>query len=238
MKNPMFLLLCLPSVGALVLAFFKALRRQWFPAGLLFVIGVGVILMSVWLLRELNRLEIPIEQAQSGVAMAAPAGPIVMQLSGETVGSTLFWAVGLLIGAIGLVQFPDILWKWWLSYPAAVVLMLLMALAFSIAVNQKIERIVADSNGIEVRTEVRGLSTPRKKVAWRDVEAVKRVDVYVRKMKGPDNFMRCEFVLLNREGVELLNLEDPLGPPQAYQRFLESIPVWTGLAVQKQRVTR
>lgn len=238
MKNPMFLLLCLPSVAALALAFFKVQRRQWFPAGLLFVIGVGVILMSVWVLRWLNRLEIPIEAAQSGAALAAPPGPIVMQLSGEAIGSTLLWAAGFLIGAIGLVQFPDILWKWWLSYPAAVVLMLLMALLFFIAVNQKIERIVADSNGIEVRTEVRGLSHSDKKVAWRDVGAVKRIDVYVRKTKGPDNFMRREFVLLSREGVELLNLEDPLGPPQAYERFLDSIPVWTDLAVQKDRVTR
>ena len=73
MKNPMFLLSCLPSVAALVLAFFKVLRRQWFPAGLLFVIGVGVILMSVWMQRGLNRLEIPIEEAQSGAAMADPA---------------------------------------------------------------------------------------------------------------------------------------------------------------------
>jgi len=237
-KNPMFLLLCLPSVAALVLAFFKMLRREWFPAGLLFVIGVGVILMSVWLLRWLNRLEIPIEAAQSGAAVAAPAGPIVMQLSGETVGSTLVWAAGFPIGAIGLVQFSDILWKWWLSYSAAVVLMLLMAVVFLIAMNQKFERIVADSNGIEVRTEMRGLSLPDKKVAWRDVGAVKRVDVYVRKTKGPDNLVRCEFVLLSREGVELLNLEDPLGPPQAYERFLDSIPVWTNLAVQKDRVTR
>lgn len=36
MKNLMFLLLCWPGVAALVLVFFKALRRQWFPAGLLF----------------------------------------------------------------------------------------------------------------------------------------------------------------------------------------------------------
>ena len=238
MKNPMFLLLVLPSVAALVLAYFKILHRQWFPAGLLFVIGVTVILMSVWLLRWLNRLEIPVEAAQSGAAMAVPGGPVVMQLSGETIGSTLLWAAGFLIGAIGLVQFPDMLWKWWLSYLAAILLMLLMAVMILIAMNQKFERIVADSNGIEVRTEIRGLSVPGKKVAWRDVGAVKRVDVYVRRTKGGDNFVRREFVLLSREGIELLNLEDPLGPPQAYQRFLDSIPVWTDLAVQKDRVTR
>jgi hypothetical protein len=31
MKNLMFLLLCLPGVAALTLAFFKVLRRQWLP---------------------------------------------------------------------------------------------------------------------------------------------------------------------------------------------------------------
>jgi hypothetical protein len=233
------LLLCLPSVIALILAFFKVARRQWFTAGLLLVIGVGVILISIWVMRELNRLEIPIKAAESGAEVAASGGPILMQLSGETIGSTLWWATGFLIGAIALVHNPSILWRWWLSYPAAVGLLLLTAVAFVIAINQKLERIVADSNGIEVRTELRGHSSIDKKVAWRDVGAVKRVEVYVRKVSrgGPDNFVRREFILLSREGVELLNLEDPLGPPEAYKRFLDSIPIWTGLTVQQERVT-
>jgi hypothetical protein len=43
---------------------------------------------------------------------------------------------------------------------------------------------------------------------------------------------RHEFVLLDRKGEELLNIGDPLEPPGRYQRFLESIPRWTGLPVQ------
>lgn len=82
MKNPMFLLLWLCSAVALVLAYFKILcTKQWFPAGLLLVIGVSVILISVWLLRSLNRLEIPIEAHQSAATMAFPGEPIKMQLS-------------------------------------------------------------------------------------------------------------------------------------------------------------
>ena len=49
--------------------------------------------------------------------------------------------------------------------------------------------------------------------------------------------MRHEFVQLNREETDLLNLEDPLDPPQAYKRFLDSIPVWTNLTIQKVTVT-
>ena len=115
-----------------------------------------------------------------------------------------------------------------------------MVVVLSIAMNEKLERIVADSNGIEVSTEARGHSVPREKVAWRDVGAVKRIEVYVRKVSrgGSDNFLRREFVLLSRDGVELLNLSDPLGPPEAYQRFLDSIPVWTNLAVQEDTVRR
>lgn len=43
---------------------------------------------------------------------------------------------------------------------------------------------------------------------------------------------RHEFVLLDRQGEELLNVADPLEPLERYQRFRESIPRWTGLQVQ------
>ena len=97
---------------------------------------------------------------------------------------------------------------------------------------------LADAHGVEVRTDTREGSIPDTKVAWEEVGAVKRVDTYIRRSHGTDLFDRSELVLFSRKGTELLRLQDPLDPPEAYQRFLDSIPLWTSLTVQKERASR
>jgi membrane protein YdbS with pleckstrin-like domain len=243
MKNLMFILLWLCSVAALVLAVFKFLHKQWLPAVLLVVIGASVILMTVWSLRSLSRWATPLEAAEYTTGEAGSGGRIVMQVASTTLNETLSWALGFLIAAIGLVQFPDLLWKNWLSYPAAFVALLLVGVMILITTSQKLERVVADAHGMEVRTEIRGASVVETKVNWGQVGAVKRVAVYMKRVstsrtRGPETPIRSEFVLLDREGGELLNIEDALDPPDKYKLFLESIPRWTGLPVQNEKVTK
>jgi hypothetical protein len=156
----------------------------------------------------------------------------------------LRWAVGCLFGAIFLAQYPNTLWKWWLSYPAASLLTIVVIVILLVVMGQKLQRIVADSNGIGVRTEARNvISTSEAKVAWRDVGAVKMIDFYLNSAtqynrNKPDTFERTQLVLFDHEGKELLKLDDPLAPPQAYQRFLASIPIWTKLTIQKEKIVK
>lgn len=214
--------------GAVALSVYKLVHKQWFPELLLAVTGVSAILMAAWYPRALSQLEMPLEAGDSG-------DRIVMRMSSEALATWLAWAAGGLVGAMAFVQLPDILWTRWLSYPAAFAALGLCGLMLVLAFNMELQRVVADAHGIEVRQQVRGAPASDEKVAWAQVGAVKRVDVYSRKMShssGGGNLIRSEFVLLDRGGAELLNLEQPLDPPEKYQRFLESIPRWTGLQVQ------
>ena len=240
MKNLMFLLLWIGSGVALMLAYFKFLDRQWTPAVLLAVISVSVILMNVWILNFLKRYEIP---TKNGLSLTH-TGQIKMHLSGKAIDETLVWAVSFMISAVALVQYPDLLWKWWLSYPVAVLLTALIPVIFIFVIVQKFERVIADSIGIEVRTETKVASKSENIVAWRNVGAVKMIDVYHKAHPAnnsqidSERFFQRELVLYGQTGEQLLVLVDPLAPPAAYKLFLDSIPFWTKLTIQKERVVK
>lgn len=237
MKNVMLILLCLGSAVALVLAVFKFLHRQWFPGMFLAVIGVSVVLMTLWSVRIAARIETPMPSPDS----AAASGRIVMQVAVTELNQTLFWALGFLIAAVALVQSPDVLWTKWLAYPAAFLALLLVGVMILITMSQRLERVVADARCIEVSTEARGASVRETLVAWTQVGAVKRREVHINRTISRDigrrTFLRCELVLLDRAGGELLKLSEPLDPPASYKLFLESVPRWTGLPVVNEQVT-
>lgn len=228
-----WLWLWLCCAAALALSVVKFLHKQWLPGFLLAVIGAAAIAMAGLYLSSLSRLELPLEAAGLG-------GRIVMRVSSDARATWLFWAASGLIAAGALVEFPDVLWTRWLSYPASLGALALCGLMLLIAWMQEFQRVVADAQGIELRSEMTRGTESDTKVAWAQVGAVKRVAVYMRKAAhmGGDQFVRREFVLLDRDGAELLNLEDPLDPPERYQRFLESIPRWTGLPVQDVKVRK
>jgi hypothetical protein len=244
MKDPVFILIWICSVVAVVLAYFKCMHQQWVPAVFLFVIGVSVILMSIWLLRFLNQQEITIATGQSVPELVSQSGTIIMKISRQERNDTLLWVVGCLYGAVWLVYAPDILWRWWVSYPAALLLMLLVPFMLFAFMGQDLERIIADSQGIEVRSESRSVTTVTQKVVWRDVDAIKMIEYWAKEPNKAvtsqlhSKFIKRELVLLGRDGRELLQLADPLDPPRAYQRFLDSIPLWTKLAIQKETVEK
>jgi predicted amidohydrolase len=186
----------------------------------------------------------------------------MMQWTKEDAGKTLIWAVGCLMAAICLTFFPDALWRWWLSYPGALVLLALTAMMMMTAWDKKLDRIIADANGIEIQNKMLDMSflkkdrsdlSPQesgefeemrheKKVAWREVGAVKMVDSYVKRPHGRGvsnlEFDQRELVLYGHNGKVFMRLKDPLDPPEAYQRFLDSIPRWTKLTIQKVRENR
>ena len=226
--------------AALALSVWQFLHRQWAPAVLLLVIGIAASLATGLCLWSLSGQGIPPEAVGSDAR-------IVLQTSGEALAKTLAWASGFLILAVGLAQFPDLLWRKWLSYPAAFLALLLVGVMLVIAWSQKLERVLADAQGIEVCSELRGVVMPGTKVAWSQVGAVKRIEVWGETYQGAvsmqgretqRHFLGSEFVLTDRNGAELLSLEEPLDPPARYRQLLESIPSWTGLAVQDVKVTK
>jgi hypothetical protein len=242
MKNFASILVLGCSVAAMVLGYVKITKHQWLPAVLLFVIGAAVIVMSIWLYKFLQGQEIPIAVNPSGVVMVSQSGAIVMKTSGRDISDTLFWVVGCLYGSVMLVYFPDILWRWWLSYPAAIVLILVVPVLLFVVMGQNLERVVADAHGIEVRTVSRSITTVNEKIVWSDITAVKMIEYWGKDANAStydhihNKLVKKELVLLGRDGKELMKLPDLLDPPQAYQRFLETIPVWTKLAIQEVRV--
>ena len=218
--------------AAVTLSAVRLLNKQWIPGLLLAVIGVAAIVMVGLYLSSVRRL---------GMPLAGDSGDrIVMRVSSDARATWIFWAASALIAAGALVEFPDVLWTRWLSYPASLVPLALCGLLLWIAWIQEFQQVIADAQGIELRSEMARGATSDSKVAWAQVGAVKRVEVYLKKAahRGPDQFERREFVLLDRNGAELLNLEDPLDPPERYQRFLAAVPHWTGLPVQEVRVTK
>jgi hypothetical protein len=261
-NNPMLIVLLLCAAGALVRAAFKLYSRKWFPGAFIAVIGVSAIVMVVALAHALSRLDIPPGDADGA------GGRIVMQVARARVDDTLFWALGFFLSAVGLVECPDALRSRWLTYPAAFALLLLMGLMLVISMGQKLERVVADSSGIQVftgacdlppptlpETEARGLppsvlpeadtselAEPETRVSWAQVDAVRLVERHVRTTvshrSGANTLYRRELVLLDHDGNELLNIEEPLDPPDRYKLFLETLPRWTGRPVERVSVTK
>jgi hypothetical protein len=263
MKDPGYILLWLCSAAALVLACLKMINKQWLSAGLLLIIGVSVIFMSVRVLQSLNRLEAPIEPDRPAAATANKDGPITMQWTIQEAGKTLIWAFGYMVIAIVLVLFPGTHWTRVLSYAGVLGLLAVIAFMMMLARDKKIDRIVADANGIEIHNKVLdavslGEDTPdlspqekedleeirhETKVAWKEVGAVKMVAVYRRHVESRGagshtRFVGRELVLYDHNGKVLMRLDDPLEPPRAYRRFLDSIPRWTKLTIQEASETK
>ena len=244
MKNPMIVVLFLCAVAALVRAGFRFYYREWFPAAYTAVIASTAIVMLIVLLRLLNQLDVPLGDTDFA------GGRIVMQATSAQVGDTLMWALGFFLSSVGLVEVPDALWTKWISYPAAFVLLLLMGLMLLISMGQKLQRVEADSSGIQVFTETRGfrpqdlpesgtseLDDPESNVKWAQVGAVRLVRKYTKssnsRRSGTSTLVSSNFVLLDHNGKELLSISEPLAPPDRYKLFLESIPRWTGHQVEE-----
>jgi hypothetical protein len=223
-KNPLLIGLLLCSLGTLALAAFKLLNKQWFSGVYLVVIGLLAIVMVAAFVRSLNRPDVALEAADSA------GGRIVMR--GADPDGMLIYAICFFVFSVALVQYPDLLWTRWLSYPAALVALAVVGVMLWATLGGRLERVVADSSGVRV-LNVR-VPEPITEVAWADVGAVNRKTRIIGGVthRPGTGTTRHEFVLLDRKGEELLKIDDPLEPPDRYRRFLESIPRWTGLQVQ------
>ena len=251
MGNLGWILVFIADGVAFVLAVYKFTHRQWFSGALLALIGLSALSMSVWSLRSGARLDTPLDPLDS-------TGRIVMRATSGQVGSTLLWAVGFLGVAIGIAENGAILWTRWLSYPAALVALVLAGVATWAAKGDKLQRFVADSHGFDTHAETPDDASepkeafptgsvgdsedrlPLSKIAWSQVGAVKRVVTRPRTTNSRRNSteapVRRELIFLDRDGQELLKIDDGLDPPERYKLFLQSIPRWTGQEIKEVRM--
>lgn len=245
MKHPVILLVWIFIGAMFFLAVLKLVEGKLQLAGIFAVMGIvvalllnGSLYLSDWMLRKSE----PATEALPVVApppreVTPPESPIEMRHSWETImRRNLLYAAGFLFVGIWLLGYPQTLWTRWLAYPAALILLTLAGIVLYAASCQKKERIVADREGIEIRT---GGEAP-KKVHWNRVGTVKILEVRTRtKPDSPVTRVSGSYLLLqDREGIELLKVEEPLVPSEAYRLLLDCLPAWTGFPVQREKQTR
>ncbi|MFN8179048.1 MAG: hypothetical protein U0167_14045 [bacterium] len=255
MKDSAFLLLWLACAAALALAVWKMTQKEWVPATFLLLLGLGVIVTNVWVLRSLQQID---PAVAAGRGSAGPDGPIVMRWGAQESGQTLVWGFGYLVIAIVMALNAGTDWKRFLFYAGSIVLLGVTIFMLVLARDRRADRIVADAGGVEIQNRLEnGASTATRppapageeteedwelrhatKIAWHEVGAVKMVRVYRRKYqpRGAGShweFVRQELVFDGRDGKAMMHLQDPLEPPEAYRSFLEAIPRWTGLTIEE-----
>jgi hypothetical protein len=255
MKDSASVLLWLACAAALALAGWKLTQKQWVPAAFLLLLGLGVILTNIWVLRSLHHVDLTGAAAKGDAGLG---GLIVMRWSSQESAQTLLWAFGSLVIAIAVALNAGSDWKRFLFYAGTIVLLGVTIFLLVLTRDKKVDRIVADAGGVEIRHSLQeGASMDSKppaqageeseedwefrhqtKIAWNEVGAVKMVRVYRPKHqpRGAGShweFVRRELVFYSKDRTAMMHLQDPLEPPRAYKSFLEAIPRWTGLTIEE-----
>ena len=201
-------------------------------------IGLGV---GVWyfLGRQQKSAEsIEPQPVAAAAAVAAPqvakppSAPIKMHHTTGSILAPAGYALCFLFAAGFLILNPDTLWTRWISWPAAVVCVAVAIGAVLLAIDRRYAVYVADAQGIEVRKP-----TYSERVLWKDVAAIRLVTTKRKQSAGSRSsgisyVASVRLLFEDREGEELLELSD-LAPQEAYQRFLDAVPVWAGHPIKK-----
>ena len=243
-KNPVLMAVWIYIGVMFLLAALKLAEGNLSLTAVFAVMGIVVALVlrgTLYLMNWMDRNSEKENQAPAVVPqppplVTPPDSPIEMRLPKITIGKYLLYAVSFLIGCIWLLRYPETLWTRWLAYPAALVLLALTGVMLYVTFYQNKERIVADRDGIEVRVA----GEAPEKVNWSQVGTVKilKVEAKIKSTSALTRLVGTYFQLLDREGGELLKIDDPLAPSEAYQLFLDCIPTWTGLPVQRETEIR
>lgn len=169
---------------------------------------------------------------------APPDTPIQMRIAGATRRDDWYWSAGLLFGALCLFGDPTYLWTRWLTYPAAV-LMLLGSIAAGFSGWAGLRR--------HMEASARGFETIErfgwKMITWDQVGAVRIIETHITHLDSGGNrtmsqSVDYQLIFIDRQGAVLDRIPVPLEPTEAYELFLGAVPHWTGKPVIKERVDR
>jgi hypothetical protein len=168
----------------------------------------------------------PKVQTVAPTGSALPATPIQLKLASAPVRNSAYWAIGFAFGSLSLFGDPSLLWGRWLAWPVAGVMLLLAFLGGVFTWSDWRSRLVASATGVELHS---GFSVD-KRVRWEQVGAVRLIEHW-----ADTELSRCSLLLLDKQGETLLDIDEPLRPPETYRTFLDAIPVWSGVPVVREK---
>jgi hypothetical protein len=142
-------------------------------------------------------------------------------------------AVVALAAGVGLFRAPDILWTKWLAWPAAAVAILIGVMIVLAAYDHKHTVVRADANGISETSR-----WSKKELAWTQVGKLVRVRRTRREYSQVNRRYSTRtsgftWVLSDRDGRELMKIDEDMVPAEGLQRLLRYVPTRTGLPVEE-----
>ena len=173
------------------------------------------------------------EEAEEREVSFSLGEPIELRHPKSTVVLMAVGAVVVFLIAIALFWWPDILGTRWFSWPLGGVAVVLSILIAAAAYEQKNLVLRADLNGL--REEARWT---KKEAAWTQVAKIVRLRRTMREYsqvtkRHSTRTVGYTWVLSDRNGAELLKIDEDMVPQDALRRLLRYIPGRTGLAVEE-----
>lgn len=167
-------------------------------------------------------------------APVASTQPIELKLATDAWWGGASWAIGLMFGVAVLAFEPGLLWSRWLAWPVAFGMLVFSALSGLSAWADWNARLIASPAGIELR----GSAALQTRFGWDRLAAVRQVEHWARPhpSKPAGTYVaRRTLLFIDRQGVSLLEVDEPLRPPELYRAFLDAVPAWSGVAVTQER---
>lgn len=242
-KSPVAILVYAYVAVMFLLAVVKLLHGKTESAISFALMGVVVALLIgsvLYVYESMNRREqaaieaagkAPAAAVQPAKPVTPPDRPIEMRPASGSFAEEFIISLGFLMACIGLLIFPDVLWTRWLSYPVALVLLIVSGASFSSTWAVRNKTIAADRSGLEIRVKGKIVE----KIAWTDIGMVMTLKIEHRKSNSAIATSTSRYLVMeNRGGEEIFRIDEPLTPPEAYVLFLECIPSWTGLKVRRE----
>ena len=172
-------------------------------------------------------------QAQLPPAVA-PTLTIELKLAADAWWGGASWAIGLMFGVAVLAFEPGLLWSRWIAWPVALGMLVFAVLSGLSAWADWNTRLIASASGIELR----GPEALQTRFGWDRVAGVRLVEPVARPHPGKpagSYVARRTLLFTDRLGTSLLEIDEPLRPPELYRAFLDAVPAWSGAAVVQER---
>ena len=179
---------------------------------------------SAWEQSAVEERQAPLMSLGEAVELRHPAGSAWMMMIGAVI------SFGF---SVGLYRAPDILWTRWLAWPAAAALFVAGVLISLAAYDHKHTVLRADANGMRETSR-----WTAKELAWTQVGKIVRLRRTVREYSQTNRRYRTRtaaftWVLSDRNGTELMKIDEAMEPAEALNRLLRYIPTRTGIAAEQ-----
>jgi hypothetical protein len=180
---------------------------------------------SAWTQADVEEQQAPLMSLGEAVELRHPSSSVWMMGLGAVI------AFGV---SVGLYRAPDILFGKLLAWPVAAGAFVVGVLIVLAAYDHKHTVLRADANGMRETSRWRS-----KEFAWTQVAKIVRLRRTVREYSQTTRRYSTRtagftWVLSDRNGAELMKIDEAMEPAEALNRLLRYIPGRTGIAVEQQ----